>query len=446
MSAIEINFDGLVGPTHNYAGLSEGNLASQKNKDQIARPRSAALQGLAKMRTLMAMGLTQGVFAPQERPPSGFLRALGFVGDDKMMWEACWRSDNEIARNALAASAMWAANAATVSASADCADGRVHFTPANLHTMLHRALEAPATHRLLQRMFADAKHFCVHPPLPAHGAFADEGAANFMRLAATHGAPGVEALVYGRRFSAHARHGHPARQTREACAAIFRSHVVTRAIYAQQSAVAIDAGAFHNDVVAVANERVLFHHQLAFANTAQLHEDLARAGDGLFSPIFLEVSDADVPLADAISSYLFNAQLLSIPGQARMVLVAPAECAETPSIARYLESIVAGNGPIGRIEIVDVRESMRNGGGPACLRLRVVVTEDERAAIAPGFLLTPTLTDQLEAWVRAHYRETLAPRDLADPQLLEETRAALDALTRILPLGSDFYAFQRAGA
>ena len=32
MSGYEINFDGLVGPTHHYAGLSFGNEASTKTK------------------------------------------------------------------------------------------------------------------------------------------------------------------------------------------------------------------------------------------------------------------------------------------------------------------------------------------------------------------------------------------------------------------------------
>ncbi len=44
----EINFDGIVGPSHNYAGLSLGNLASARNAGAVSRPRDAALQGLAK--------------------------------------------------------------------------------------------------------------------------------------------------------------------------------------------------------------------------------------------------------------------------------------------------------------------------------------------------------------------------------------------------------------
>lgn len=444
MSAVEINFDGLIGPTHNYAGLSEGNLASARNRDTVARPRDAALEGIAKMRRLMAMGVPQGVLPPLERPPMSFLRSIGFAGDDRAVWEAAWKSEDRLARNALAASAMWAANAATVSPSADCADGCLHLSAANLSTMLHRALEGPATTRALRRIFA-ADPFRVHDPLPMQATFADEGAANHMRLCAKHGAQGVEVFVYGR-TGEEMRGGFPARQTLEACRALARRHGLdpARTVFARQSDAAIAAGAFHNDVVAVADCRTLFFHEHAFEDKAAVLAEIAGKARGLFDPSFVEVPAADVPLGDAITSYLFNSQLVTAPGADRQVLIAPREAQENARTARFIEAMLAGNGPIAASDFVDVRESMKNGGGPACLRLRVAVSDAERAAITPGFLLDDARASALEAWVQTHYRETLAPADLADPALLEETRAALDALTRVLPLGADFYDFQRA--
>ena len=438
--AVEINFDGLIGPTHNYAGLSEGNIASARNRDAVARPRDAALQGLAKLRTLMGMGLAQGVLPPHERPSMHFLRGLGFSGDDRAVWMQVFDAEERIARNALAASAMWAANAATVSPSADCADGRVHFTPANLHTMLHRALEADATTVTLRRIFADEAHFRVHDPLPPHDAFADEGAANHMRICTDYGAPGVEVFVYGR-AGEERRSGFPARQTLEACRAIARRHGLdpARTVFARQSDAAIAAGAFHNDVVAVTDRSTLFFHEEAFADAASLRE----VADKASGAVLVCVASDDVPLSDAVVSYLFNSQIVAPPAANRQTLIAPQETVENPRTRKLTQKLVE-EGPIGAVQIVDVRESMKNGGGPACLRLRVAVTEQERAAITPGFLLDETLVAKLEAWVRAHYRETLAPDDLGDPALLDETRRALDALTRILPLGSSFYAFQRA--
>jgi succinylarginine dihydrolase len=443
-NAEEINFDGLVGPTHNYAGLSEGNLASARNANMVARPREAALQGLAKMQRLRALGLSQGVLPPHERPNITWLRSLGFSGTDGQVWERAWRSEPTIARAALASSAMWAANAATISPSADCADGRLHATVANLQTMLHRILEAEQTERTLRRLMPDEARFAVHPAMLPHDALSDEGAANHMRMAASAGAPGVEIFVYGRRAS-ETKAGFPARQTLEACQAIARRHTLdpTRTVFARQSPEAIDAGAFHNDVVAVAHERVLFHHGDAFADKAALYAEVRAVAQG-FGPVFLEVPRARVGLDDAVSSYLFNSQLVCLPGASSLTLIAPTEVRENNKTAGYVAELIAQpSAAIGQVEYVEVRESMRNGGGPACLRLRIVMTPEERAAAAPGFFLDDALAAKLEAWIRTHYREELAPEDLGDPALVNETQRALDELTRILPLGGDFYAFQR---
>lgn len=441
MSAVVANFDGLVGQTHNYAGLSEGNLASARNKDQIAHPREAALQGLAKMRALAAMGVPQGVLPPHERPFVPVLRALGFVGTDKQVWERAWRNEPALARRAIAASAMWAANAATVSPSPDCADGRVHLTPANLHTMAHRALEAATTTCALRCVFADAR-FTVHEPLPAHATFADEGAANHMRLCAEPTAPGVEVFVYGEtqgRF--------PARQALAASQAVARRHGLdpARTVFARQSEAAIEAGAFHNDVVAVAHENVLLFHARAFAHKDAVLEEIRRKAAGLFEPVFLEIADQDVPLAEAVASYLFNGQIVRAAGADRLTLILPEEAREGPCASAAVERLIGSNGPIGAARYFDLRQSMRNGGGPACLRLAVTLTDEERRAVTPGFWLDEHLASRLDAWVNEHYRERLSPNDLADPTLLDEMHAALDALTQILPLGSAFYDFQRAG-
>ncbi len=442
--AEEINFDGLVGPTHNYAGLSEGNLASARNANMIARPREAALQGLAKMQRLRALGLSQGVLPPHERPNIKWLRSLGFTGTDGDVWERAWRSEPTIARAALAASAMWAANAATISPSADTGDGRLHATVANLQTMLHRILEGAQTERTLRRLLPDEARFAVHPALLPHDALSDEGAANHMRMSADAGALGVEIFVYGRKASEF-KTGFPARQTLEACHAIARRHTLDKArvVFAKQAPEAINAGAFHNDVVAVAHEHVLFHHEEAFADKVALYADV-RAKARCFEPVFVEVPRARVGLDDAVTSYLFNSQLLRLPGASTLTLIAPTEVRENNKTASVVEEMVAApNAAIGQVEYVEVRESMRNGGGPACLRLRIVMTPEERAAAAQGFFLNDTLAAQLESWIKSHYREELAPADLGNPALVRETQTALDELTRILPLGSDFYPFQR---
>lgn len=444
MSTWDVNFDGLVGPTHNCAGLSDGNLAATRNRDTVARPRDAALEGIAKMRRLAALGIPQGVLPPHDRPDIALLRELGFTGTDAEVWARAWREESAIARAALDASAMWVANAATVSPSADCADGRLHASVANLHTMLHRSLEADQTERALRRLLADETRFVVHPALPAHGALSDEGAANHMRM--SNGGAGVEIFVHGRTAGEN-RDGFPARQTLEASRALARRHGLDtgRTVFVRQAREAIDAGGFHNDVVAVAHDNVLFHHEDAFADRDALYTELREKSRDLFEPVFVEVPADRIPLAAAVASYLFNSQLVREPGAGSLTLIAPAEVRENADTAAVVAEMTARPGtPIGRVEYVDVRESMRGGGGPACLRLRIAMNDAERAAATDGFLLTDALADRLEAWVREHHREEIAPADLADPALMDETRAALDELTRILPLGGDFYPFQRA--
>jgi succinylarginine dihydrolase len=445
----EVNFDGLVGPTHNYAGLSYGNIASETNRAAMSKPRAAVLQGIAKMRRLAALGLPQAVLPPHERPHIPFLRSLGFAGADRAVWEAAFKAEPVIARQAASASAMWAANAATVSPSPDCADGKLHLSVANLSANLHRRLEAEETFAALEKIFPGSAHFAIHPALPGAAALGDEGAANHMRLspAGMVGA-GIEVFVYGGAGGDATRTSFPARQTLEASRAIARRHGLdpARTLFVRQSANAIDGGAFHNDVVAVAHEDVLFAHEAAFADPAGLARDLAAAADG-YAPQLVTVPSARVPLADAVKSYLFNAQLVREPGANQLTLVVPQEAQETASSWAYLGDLIADPAsPIGRLEVLDVRESMRNGGGPACLRLRVQMSAAERAAAAQGFFLTDALGDQLEAWAHKHYRDRLGPDDLADPNLLDESRAALDALSQILPLGSRHYRFQRAGA
>lgn len=440
--AIEANADGLIGPTHSYAGLSPGNLAAMGNAGNASNPRAAVLQGLHKMKRLADLGLPQFVLPPHERPDIGFLRTLGFTGSDARVLEQAWKDAPAFAAAALSASPMWAANAATVTPSADAADGRVHFTPANLHTNLHRSLEHAQTKRALEALFPDPERFAVHDALPAVAHLSDEGAANHVRLCAEHGAAGVNLLVWGRDAFEAWNGPYPARQTRQASEAVARRHGASGAVLAEQSRAAIAGGTFHNDVVCVGALDTLFHHALAFEDTAGTHAAIRAAATG-FEPVFVEVSSADLPLADAISSYLFNSMLVSLPGEDRLTLICPTETRDNTRAHAVAQGLVASNGPIGRVEYVDVRQSMRNGGGPACLRLRVVLNEAELAATNPAMRLTDDLHGRLAAWAGRWYRDTLPPADLADPALIEESRGALDELTGILGLGSGFYPFQR---
>jgi succinylarginine dihydrolase len=409
----EINFDGIVGPSHNYAGLSLGNLASARNAGSAAFPREAALQGIAKMRVNLDLGLVQGILLPHRRPNTDWLASLGTSMDE---------ASPVLRANALSASPMWTANAATVSPAPDTADGRCHLTAANLLTMAHRSHEWPGTLAQLRIAFADTRHFTVHEPVPPP--FGDEGAANHMRLCPSHGERGVELFVYGE-----AGGPFPARQHREASEAVARLHGLDpdRVIFARQSPDAIAAGAFHNDVVAVANENVLFAHEQAFADPEAIH-GMLRAR--LPSVEILEVPASIVSLADAIASYLFNAQLVTLP-EGGMALILPTEARENARVWRRLEAMVASNGPVRRLVPVNVRQSMANGGGPACLRLRVVA---DPATVDPRFLVDRARLDVIEAIVNDWWPLRIDPDDLSQPALWSQVRAARSALLKALDL------------
>jgi len=446
MKSYEVNFDGLVGPTHNYGGLSYGNVASQSNSQQSSNPKEAALQGLAKMKALMEMGFVQGVLAPQERPDLAGLRALGFSGTDAQVIEKAAKDAMPLLVASCSASSMWVANAATVSPSADTADGRVHFTAANLNCKYHRSIEHPTTSRVLGAMFANQQHFAHHAALPAVAQFGDEGAANHTRFCHDYGQPGVEFFVFGRsafdtRYPAPQKY--PARQTLEASQAVARLHGLSEegVVYAQQNPAIIDQGVFHNDVIAVGNGEVLFYHEDAFLNTehmlAQLHDKLGRRG-GRFKAIC--VPRAEVAVEDAVRSYLFNSQLLS-RADGSMLLIVPEECRTNERVWQYLQRLLADEGPVAEVKVFDLKQSMQNGGGPACLRLRVALNETELAAVNQGVIMTAPLYDTLTQWVEKHYRDRMSESDLADPALLIECRTALDELTQILKLGA-VYPFQ----
>ncbi len=455
MKSYEVNFDGLIGPTHNYGGLSHGNVASKSNALKISQPRKAALQGLEKMQSNRSLGLQQGILLPQQRPHIPTLRALGFNGSDKRVIEQVSNSAPELLASCYSASSMWTANACTVSPSADSLDGKVHFTPANLSSMFHRSIEHQSTSALLRAIFTDERYFSHHRALPEGSHFGDEGAANHNRFASTYGEQGVQLFVFGRyafRENSVSTSKFPSRQSYEASRAISRLHQLSDAdvVYAQQNPKIIDAGAFHNDVVSVSNLNTFFMHEEAFVNQTEMKAELqqkysalqARSDNDDQKLHFIEVPTRMVSLESAVKSYLFNSQLLQLPEQSGMTLVLPEESRENQEVFAYLEWLKTQPTPIQDIRFVDVRQSMQNGGGPACLRLRVVLNQNELLATNDKFILSDDMLVKLNAWVNRHYREQISPCDLADPALADESFTALDELTQLFDLGS-FYEFQQ---
>jgi succinylarginine dihydrolase len=436
----EHQFDGLVGPTHHYAGLSPGNLASQAHAGEPSNPRAAALEGLAKMRRVRELGVAQAVLPPQPRPSLSLLRRLGFAGSDQQVLDRALQEAPELLHAASSASSMWAANAATVVPGCDAADGKTHFVPANLVSLLHRSLEADATARVLGRIFSDPDCFVVHEPLPASDALADEGAANHTRLSTDAGA--VHVFGWGRRpGELRKTQRFPARQTYAASAAVARACALPSdaALLWQQAPQGIDAGAFHSDVLAVGTGSLLLLHEQAFVE----HEALLATLRTKLGPAFQAVvaTESELPLADAVAAYPFNSQLLPLPS-GQLQILSPLEAQSNPKAQSFLERAAAECSLIAGIDYLDVNGSMRNGGGPACLRLRVPLTARESAKLGGSVLFDEPLERKLTDIVERRYRDRLELADMADPALVNETRTALDELTQALGLGS-VYDFQR---
>lgn len=440
MATQEFNFDGLVGPTHNYAGLSHGNVASTSHKQAVSSPQAAALQGLQKMKFVRDLGIVQCVLPPLPRPKLSLLRDLGFSGSDQQLIEKAWQTDPVLVAACYSASNMWTANAATVSPRFDCHDNRLHLTPANLASNLHRSLEGPHTQAILQAIFSDPEHFQVHSPLPYNLALTDEGAANHTRLCHTFDGPGVELFVHGCEFlnrSSQRPTKYPARQTLEANQALVRLHKLdpSRVALIQQNPAAIDAGVFHNDVISVGHQNVLLCHEMAFLDQERVVEQV--------SNLFAEHCGADLhvvtipakelSLADTVSSYLFNSQIVTRSDGVK-VLICPADCETNESAKACTQQIVESDNPIEAVNFLDLRQSMNNGGGPACLRLRVVLDDVQQQKMLQSVDLTDALYDELVAWVKKHYRDQLSAEDLRDPKLMVETRDANEALGKILSL------------
>ncbi|HAU1033015.1 TPA: N-succinylarginine dihydrolase [Legionella pneumophila] len=447
MNAYELNMDGLVGQTHHYAGLSSGNIASTNNALSISNPQAAARQGLEKMRQLYNMGLKQGLLPPHQRPNLNLLYQLGFKGSPSEQINKAYKTAPELLSACYSASSMWTANAATVSASVDTEDNKVHFTAANLISNLHRHQEADFSKKLLEFIFSNSDYFNHHPLLPKSMGTSDEGAANHNRLCQSHAHSGINLFVYGKKVLGNHQFEqspikYPARQTKEASEGIARNHLLNpeRVIFACQNPLAIDQGVFHNDVISVANEHVFLVHEEAFYNQAYVLDQLKEKAD--FPLVIIQISKEQISVSEAVDTYLFNSQLITLPDQKNMILIAPAECQANLKVKTCIDGLVADSqNPINSVYYLDLKQSMRNGGGPACLRLRVPLNDYELKAMHQGILIDNDLLDILDKWVLKYYRTELKISDLADPQLLYECLDALDELTQILKLGS-IYPFQ----
>ena len=419
-------FDGLVGPTHNYAGLALGNLAAATNAGAISNPRMAALQGLEKMRFVRDLGVPQAFFPPRFRPIIPELERFGFVGNISSILSSAAAKAPALLASVYSSSFMWAANAATVTPSSDTADGKLHLTPANLVSHYHRSIEAESTRNLLYEIFHNKNHFSIHNYLSPCEQLGDEGAANHMLVGCNERNSSHHIFIYGESHESH----FPARQKRLASESIARLHGLKpeQCLYLQQAPAVINQGVFHNDVIAMNTGRLMIAHAEAF-----IPEDRARLQELVGhhkSIIYREIVADELTVAESVSTYFFNSQLLEVEKDI-FTLIAPIECDENLRARRLIERLI-NEGVIHQAHFLDVRESMRNGGGPACLRLRVPMTEEEGGAIHQGVVLTDEMYLRLKEWITTYYRDKLCFNDLYNQEFFNELNRAYNSLETII--------------
>lgn len=432
----EVNFDGLVGPTHHFGGLGVGNVASQANRARVSRPRDAALEGLEKAWLVAQLGVPQVLLPPLLRPNRELLAALGFAGTLDVQLKAAYETEPQVLSAAMSASAMWSANAATISPVTDTADGRLHITPANLISSWHRGQETHERGEMFRVLWAGCDDVIVHEPLPAILPLRDEGAANHLRLCDSLGERGIEIFVSGddaegmvstRRFMI--------RQTWATGKAIGRSHRLNAAhtFHLQQSSKAIDAGAFHNDVISTAHEHLWFLHEDAFEHGLSGLEEIEKAfwqqtGTRLKMVV---VGSGELSIQAAVQTYVFNSQIVTLPKAdprepSRFHWIAPGQSWETKETHQLLQSWQRDHElSLEKIHYVSLQESMANGGGPACLRLRISLSPAQLAALPPGILLNDEQYHRVHDWIVKWYPVQLTLSDLADAAFVEHLRQAV---------------------
>ena len=436
----EVNFDGLIGPTHNYSGLSEGNNASKENYSSPSNPKKAALQGIKKAETLISYGSQQGFFLPHERPFIPGLKKLGFNGTDEEILSLAFRHSKVLLNNFSSASSMWAANAATISPSPDTQDNKIHLTPANLNSMFHRSIETEFTYQQCKIIFPK-EYFEIHNPAVSISGYGDEGAANHLRISKSDNEKGFEIFVYGE-SGFKIDKTLVKRQALEVSRSIAINHKLDmeNTFFLQQNHQAIEEGSFHNDIVSLSNKNVFIAHEDAFQNRDDLKKMLNILESKIDNFQYIEISNSEIPLKDIISSYLLNSQLITNVDN-EMQLILPEEVKEYDNCLSWLDKLKQIS-DVKLFDYVDIRQSMMNGGGPACLRLKVILNDEELESLNQNFLMNNERLESIKLLIEKEYRDVLYPDDLKDPSLLDESRRILDELTKIFGTGS-IYEFQK---
>ena len=429
MKPREVHIEMLSGPTHLHGGLSFGNIASSANRLKISSPKRAALQSLEKMKLLHDLGARALIFPPQPRPDFDFLLSLGFSGSKTEIIKHAYETAPQALFQATSSAMMWMANAASSTPSQDSSDKKVHISIANLAADAHRSIEAAFSYKMFKKVFHNTKYFTIHPPLPACYELFDEGAANHTRFCMKDSSCGLHLFVWGRSMRASCMpKQYPARQTLEAEEAIVRRHLLDpdRVIFCQQNPSVIDKGVFHNDVIATGHNDLFFVHEDAFVDTPKILRVLEKK-----LPIrACVIARKMLSVEEAVRTYLFNSQIISVNDQT--FLIASKEVKKSHGCQKALERLKSFG--VNEVLYVDLDESMKNGGGAACLRLRLIVSDAEWQKILPTVIFTSDLYEELKECVEQYYPEKLCLKDLLDPKVQKQLEKAYKRVYQILKI------------
>lgn len=427
--AFEIHIESLTGPS--YLPFQAEEIRSF--------PKKTVMQQLEKIKFLMDLGVKQAIMPPQIRPDIQILRKLGFEGTEAQILENVFRESPHLLKACSSPDAMWGANSATTTPSLDALDNRLHITPANLSPEFHRLIETQTTTDYLRKIFNNPLHFTIHDPLP----FSDEGSANHIRFCKQPGSPGFHLFIFGRYAlvpNALEPKRFPAKQSCEAQEAITRLHHINpeRVIRIQQSPRSIDAGLGEGDMAAIGHENVFLFHELAFVGSKTIIPLLKKGvSDVCRTPlIVIEIAGNDLTLHEAAKTLFFNSELITTE-KGEMNFICPLECNESRAVKEVIHKIIEDKGnPVKDVHYLPYSEIMRNRGGLARQRVKVVLSKEQLGAIHQGVLVNDELMDSLTDWVERHYRESLVPADLRDPKLWKESHEALIELDHLLGLSS----------
>lgn len=434
---VEVNLDSLIGLGHHFGGLSPGNLASTTHKNELSNPQAAALQGLEKAWLLQTITSRQLLLPPLLRPHESLLQTAGFIGSYESAMARALEVEPDLVSAIWSSSFVWTANLGIFTPSCDSASGKSHLTLANLCTNLHRSLESGERFESLQKWLSGAIN--VHAPLPSSLSLADEGAANHTRFfSLTNPECGLHHFVYGLspEGTPHSQKTsiYPARQSLRAAQWIARRHelIENHVMYTQQNPNVIDQGVFHNDVICTGHGSFLLCHEQAFVHGMNEVDLLRRrfqelTGDALCVEL---VSSQQLSVELAVKTYLFNSQLVLTPQGP--VIIAALECERHPQTYTLLQDLKQ-RWSLAGLYFVDLTQSMHNGGGPACLRLRLPMKPSQYQKLS-AFHLTPKRYQQLKTLIEKDYPTQLTKSMLIDKSYRDHAVAVQEKILQIFGL------------